>query len=137
MRIAAWMFLLVSVLAVPSWTRAEFVPSEYREATQAILAKQAEANAGKKFQVTDLFQFCGSDFCVQFLKTKIDTRQYYCFALGEVCLVRMYIRKDHPDAALLLKLKKGERITVYGTFDNMGTDFHFMVVDRIIRAGTG
>lgn len=127
------MVLMGMVLTIPSSTRAEFAPSEYREATQATLAKQAEAVAGKKFQVTDVFQFCGSDFCVQFLKTKIDTRQFYCFALGEVCLVRMYLRKDHPDAALLLNLKRGDRVTVYGTFDNMGTDFHFMVVDRLVK----
>lgn len=133
MRRTGWMFLLVLGLTVPSWIRAEFVPSNYQEATQATLAKQAEASAGKKFRVTDVFQFCGSDFCVQFLKTKIDTRQFYCFALGEVCLVRMYLRKDHPDTALLLTLKRGDQVTVYGTFDNMGTDFYFMVVDRLVK----
>jgi hypothetical protein len=125
-------FLLSILLAIPSPARGEFQPADYRAITQAELAKDPGAHAGKKYRVKDIFQFCGSDFCVQFLKTKINTKEYYCFTLGELCLVRMYLKKDHPDAVQLLKQKKGDEVTVYGTFDNMGTRFHYMIVDRLV-----
>jgi hypothetical protein len=124
--------LLAVLLTIPSPARGEFQPSEYQVITQAELVKKPGAHAGKKYQVTDVFQFCGSDFCVQFLKTKINTKEYYCFTLGELCLIRMYLKKDHSDAVRLLKLKKGEGVTVFGTFDKMGTRFHFMIVDRLV-----
>ena len=124
--------LLAVLLAIPSPARGEFQPAGYQAITQAELAKDPRAHAGKKYRVKDIFQFCGSDFCVQFLKTKIDTKEYYCFTLGELCLIRMYLKKDHPDSAQLLKLKKGEGVIVYGTFDKMGTRFHFMIVDRLV-----
>lgn len=126
---AVFLFLL---LLVPFLSRAEFDAAAYRPATQEQLVREAEANAGKKFQVTDTFQYCGSDFCVQVLKTKFDTRQYYCFAIGPVCIVRMYLKKDHPDVPQLLKMKKGERLTVFGTYNLVGKDFHYLVADRVI-----
>jgi hypothetical protein len=124
--------LLAIFLAIPWTARGEFQPAEYRAITQTELAKEPGGHAGKKYRVTDIFQFCGSDFCVQFLKTKINTKEYYCFTLGELCLIRMYLKKDHPDAVHLLKQKKGDEVTVYGTFDNMGTRFHYMIVDRLV-----
>jgi len=114
---------------------AEFDPTAYAPSSQAALVRDAEASAGKKFRVTDTFQYCGSDFCVQVLKTKFDTRRYYCFAVGPVCLIRMYLKKDHPDAPLVLQARRGDLLTVYGTYDRVGADFHYMLVDRVVRAG--
>lgn len=110
----------------------EFNPAAYTVITQEELAKNPAAYAGKKFQVTDPYQFCGSDFCVQIQKTNINTRDYYCITLGPFCLVRMYLKKGHPDAAHVEKLKKGDRVTVYGTFDYMGSNYRYMVVDRMV-----
>lgn len=125
------LFALLAILLMPSPSVAEFDPAAYRPISQADLVKDAKANAGKKFVVTDPFQFCGSDFCVQLRKTKINTRDYYCVTLGPLCLVRFYIRKDHPDAAIVSTLRKGDPLVVYGTFDFQGSDYRFMIVDRL------
>lgn len=125
----AWLCLL---LVLPGFVPAEvFNPAAYAPITQEDLVKNPAAHAGKKYRVTDPFQFCGSDFCVQIQKTKINTRDYYCVTLGALCLVRMYVKKDHPDASLVSNLKKGDRVTVYGTFDYMGSNYRYMVVDRL------
>jgi hypothetical protein len=116
----------------PAAAFGEFNPADYQVATQGELVKTPAANAGKKYQVTDPFQFCGSDFCVQIQKTKINTRDYYCFTLGPLCLVRMYVKKDNPEAAKVLDLKKGDKVTVYGTFDFMGSNYNYIVADRIV-----
>lgn len=118
----------------PAAAFGEFNPADYKVATQAELVKVPGANAGRKFQVTDPFQFCGSDFCVQIQKTKINTRDYYCFTLGPLCLVRMYVKKDNPEAAQVLDLKKGDKVTVYGTFDFMGSNYNYLVADHIVVA---
>ncbi len=110
----------------------EFNPAAYPAITQEDLVKDPAAHAGKKFRVTDSYQFCGSDFCVQIRKTNINTRDYYCVTLGALCLVRMYVKKVHPDAPLVEKLKKGDRVTVYGTFDYMGSNYRYMIVDRLV-----
>jgi hypothetical protein len=130
MRRYAWLALFCILGLTPMVARADFNPADYKSSTQADLVKNAEAAAGKKFQVTDPFQFCGSDFCVQ-QKMKINTREYYCFTLGQLCLVRMYIKKDHPEAPVVLGFKKGDKVTVYGTFDKMGSNFNYIVVDRV------
>jgi hypothetical protein len=44
----------------------------------------------------------------------------------------MYIKKDHPDAQSVLNLKKGDKVTVYGIFELMGSDFKYMVVDHVV-----
>ncbi len=130
--------LLFLVFAIPVLLPAspassgEFDAAAYAPATQADLVKNPADHIGKKYQVTDPFQFCGSDFCVQIQKTKINTKDYYCFTLGTVCLVRMYIKKDHPEAPLVLKLRKGEKVTVYGTFDYMGSNYHYIVADHVV-----
>ena len=119
------------ILPVPGMGE-DFHPASYTPITQEELVKDPGAHAGKKYRVTDSFQFCGSDFCVQIRKTNINTRDYYCVTLGPFCLVRMYVKKDHPDAPLVAKLKKGDRVTVYGTFDYMGSNYRYMVVDRLV-----
>jgi hypothetical protein len=120
------------LLLLPCLALGEFRPADYTPITQMELVKDPEAHAGKKYQVKEPFQFCGSDFCVQIHKTKINTRDYYCFTVGTLCAVRMYIKKDHPEAQQVLKMKKGEVLTVYGTFDYMGSNYHFLVVDRVV-----
>ena len=123
---------LCVLLTLPAFAVGEgFNPAAYTVITQEELAKDPAVNAGKKFRVTDPFQFCGSDFCVQIQKTKINTREYFCVTLGALCLVRMYVKKDHPDAPVVAKLKKGDQVTVYGTFDYMGSNYRYMVVDRL------
>lgn len=109
----------------------DFNPDAYTAISQDQLVKDPAAHAGKKYRVTDPFQFCGSDFCVQIRKTDINTRDYYCVTLGSLCLVRMYVKKNHPDAALVSNLKKGDRVTVYGTFNYMGSNYRYMIVDRL------
>jgi hypothetical protein len=124
---------LCVLLALPVFAVGEeFNPAAYTAITQEDLVKDPGVHAGKKFRVTDTFQFCGSDFCVQIRKTNINTRDFYCVTLGSLCLVRMYIKKGHPDAPLVEKLKKGDRVTVYGSFDYMGSNYRYMVVDKLV-----
>jgi hypothetical protein len=119
------------LVMLPLLAYGEFDPSLYKEITQAEMVAHSKENAGKKFRVTDLFQFCGSDFCVEIRKTNINTKDYYCFALGSPCLVRLYIKKTHPEAQAVMDLKRGEKVTAYGTYESMGSDYHYMVVDHI------
>ena len=134
MRKAFFLCVIGVVLFGPGAASGEFNPADYQLSTQAELVKNPGANAGRKFQVTDPFQFCGSDFCVQIQKTKINTRDYYCFTLGPLCLVRMYVKKDHPAAARVISLKKGDKVTVYGTFDFMGSNYNYLVADHVVVA---
>jgi hypothetical protein len=53
--------------------------ADYQEVSQAELLRDREAFQGKKVQVTGSFLFSGSDFCYQIRKTKINTRDYFCF----------------------------------------------------------
>jgi len=123
---------LCVLMAVPGLALGEeFNPAAYTPITQTDLAKNPDAHDGKKYKVTDPFQFCGSDFCVQIHKTKINTREYYCITLGPLCLIRMYIKKDHPDAEKVGTLRKGDMLTVYGTFDHVGSDYRYLIVDRL------
>ncbi|GAB4362170.1 MAG: hypothetical protein Kow00128_01670 [Deltaproteobacteria bacterium] len=123
--------MLAILIAFPLPARGEFDPSAYRPITQEELAKDPAVHAGGKYVVTDPFQFCGSDFCVQIHKTRINTRDYYCITLGSLCLVRMYVKKDHPDAAKVAALRKGDIVTVYGTFDYLGAGYRYILVDRL------
>jgi hypothetical protein len=129
MRRVAWLLLSLALAFAPSAALAEFNAAAYQPASQAELVKNKDA-VGKKFRVSEPFQFCGSDFCVQ-KKMKIDTREHFCFTLGPLCLVRMYIKKDHPQVQSVLDLKKGDKVTVYGVFERMGNDFHYLVVDHV------
>lgn len=125
----AWLVVLIAV-PFPAW--GEFDPAAYKPIRQEELVKDPEAHSGKKYVVTDPFQFCGSDFCVQIHKTKINTRDYYCITMGDLCLVRMYIKKDHPDAGKVQQLRKGDLVTVYGTFDYLGAGYRYLIVDRMV-----
>ncbi|WP_025323065.1 hypothetical protein [Deferrisoma camini] len=109
--------------------RAELRPADYQAVSQSELVSNRDAYKGKKVQVTGVFLFTGSDFCYQIRKTKINTRDYFCFALGSPSLVRLYLKKDHPQADQLLNLRKGTKVTAYGVFDYLGADYHYMVVD--------
>ena len=106
-------------------------PAAYQEVTQAELAGAPEAFQDKKVRFTGTFLFTGSDFCYQIRKTKINTKDYFCFALGTPSVVRLYLKKDHPQADELLNVKKGARVTAFGVFDFLGADYKFLVVDRI------
>ncbi len=106
-------------------------PADYQEISQADLLRDRDAYQGKKVQVTGDFLFSGSDFCYQIRKTKINTRDYFCFAIGAPSLVRLYLKKDHPQADQLLNLKKGQKVTACGIFDYLGADYSYMIVDEI------
>lgn len=123
--------LFISLL-LPCLALGEFRPEDYTPISQTDLVKNPEAHVGKKFRIRDPFQFCGSDFCVQIQKTKLNTRDYYCFTVGTICAVRNYIKKDHPEAQQVLKLRKGDVLSIYGTFDYMGSNYNYIVVDRIV-----
>lgn len=122
---------LVVLLSICAPLRAEVNPSEYKELSQGELVAKRDTYAGKKVQISGAFQFSGSDFCYQIRKTKINTKDYFCFALGVPSLVRLYVKKNHPEADHLLNLKKGDKVSAFGVFDFMGADYNYMVVDRI------
>ncbi len=132
MRKLSGIMVLGILLLLPCLALGEFRPADYTPITQVDLVKDPQAHAGKKYQVREAFQFVGSDFCVQIQKTKLNTRDYYCFAVGTICAIRMYIRKDNPEVQPVLKLRKGDILTVYGTFDFMGSNYNYIVVDRIV-----
>jgi hypothetical protein len=124
---------LCLLMTLPAFAAGDdFNPAAYRPITQEELVKDPAAHAGKKYRVTDPYQFCGSDFCVQIHKTNLNTKDYYCITLGTLCLVRMYLKKGHPDAPSLEALRKGDLVTVYGTFDYMGSNYRYIVVDRLV-----
>ena len=109
----------------------------YKDTTQGDLVAAPEGFQSQKVRVTGTFLFTGSDFCYQIRKTTINTRDYFCFALGTPSLVRMYLKKDHPQADELLGLQKGATVEAFGTFDFVGTNYNFMVVDEIIVGPAG
>ena len=132
MRMMTAIACLCVLVTLPVFATGEdFNPADYTAISQGELVKNADAHAGKKFRVTDIYQFCGSDFCVTIREKNIDTRNYYCITLG-LCMVRFYIKKDHPDAETAANLKKGTRVTIYGTFDYMGSNYRYMIVDRMV-----
>ena len=67
----------------------------YSAHTQAELAGDLKKYAKAKVSVKGAFLFTGSDFCYQVRKTTINTRDYLCFALGPMNLIRFYLKKDH------------------------------------------
>ncbi len=106
------------------------VEKNYAEATQPDLSSGRETFDGKAVVVSGQFLFTGSDFCYQIRKTKINTRDYLCFALGPMNLIRFYLKKDHPQVDELLKVKKGTMIKAFGTFDSIGNDYKYVIVDH-------
>lgn len=122
-------FLLV--LGLVAAAPAGIDPSRYEDVTQAELLGQRDALKGHKVRIEGPFLFTGSDFCYQIRRTEINTKDYFCFALGSPTVVRLYIRKDHPQVEELLSLERGTVLTAYGTFDYLGNDYNFMIVDEI------
>lgn len=104
---------------------------DYEKVSQAALSKKLEKYRDKKIAVEGSFLFTGSDFCYQIRKTKINTKDYLCFALGPVSVVRLYLKKDHEQVPLLMSVKKGQKVKAYGTYDFLGADYKYIVVDRI------
>ena len=132
MKILASLPLLLVVFLGVLPCRAEVNSGDYLELTQSELVAKRDHFSGKKVQVNGVFQFAGSDFCYQIRKTKINTKHYFCFAIGVPSVVRLYLKKDHPDAERLLGLKKGDKVTALGVFDFMGADYNYMIVDHIV-----
>lgn len=106
-------------------------PITYLEVTQAELSGNLEKYKDAKVAVRGDFLFTGSDFCYQVRKTTINTKDYLCFALGPMNLVRFYLKKDHEQIPLLMSTKKGQMIKAFGTFGSLGVDYKFLVVDKI------
>ena len=104
---------------------------EYVEMTQGQLGAGGDDLNGAHVLVKGQFLFTGSDFCYQIRKTKINTRDYLCFALGPVSVVRFYMKKNHEQVAELMKMKKGTKLIAYGQFDSTGSDYRYVLVDRV------
>ncbi|MHB8764712.1 MAG: hypothetical protein ACYDA8_10325 [Deferrisomatales bacterium] len=122
--------ILTALLLGLAPARAELVPEQYTRISQCVLVRERESLVGQKVQVTGKFVE-GSRFCYELRKAGINTRDYFCFALGEPCLLRLYLKKDHPQQEHFLALRKGDRVTAYGVFDYMGIDYNFMILDGI------
>jgi len=105
--------------------------TSYIDAEQHELSANLEKYQGKKVSVKGPFLFTGSDFCYQVRKTTINTKDYLCFALGPMNLVRFYLKKDHEQIPQLMSLRKGAVVKAFGTFDSMGIDYKFIVVDKL------
>lgn len=130
-KVAIILAIILLSAAVPVFAAEEFDATLFKSATQSELAGNPKAWEGKKVKVSDPFQFCGSDFCVQIRTVRINTKEYFCFNLGSLCLIRMYLKKDHSQAVALQTARKGDLVTVYGTFETAGGNFNYVVADRI------
>jgi hypothetical protein len=102
----------------------------YEEVTQAALSSAKGKYINKQISITGQYLFTGSDFCYQIRKTTINTRDYLCFALGPISVVRLYLKKDSPQVEELLKMRKGKKLQAFGTYDETSGDYRYMVVDR-------
>lgn len=116
---------------MPSHVASTPAPVTYIEVTQAELSGNLEKYADAKVAVKGDFLFTGSDFCYQVRKTTINTKDYLCFALGPMNLVRFYLKKDHEQIPALMSTKKGQMIKAFGTFGSLGVDYKFVVVDKL------
>jgi hypothetical protein len=121
----------ISAPPAPAAAPGGFNAAAYKSTTQADILKNPKDFIGKKVTVSDPFQFCGSDFCVQIRSVKINTREYWCFTTGSLCVIRMYLKKDHPQAEEITEARKGDMVTVYGTFEEAGA-LDYVIVDRIV-----
>lgn len=116
---------------MPAHVASTPAPVTYLEVTQAELSGNLEKYADAKVAVKGDFLFTGSDFCYQVRKTTINTKDYLCFALGPMNLVRFYLKKDHEQIPALMSTKKGQMIKAFGTFGSLGVDYKFVVVDKL------
>ncbi|PLX44394.1 MAG: hypothetical protein C0609_05645 [Deltaproteobacteria bacterium] len=126
-RLITLLLVAVFTLLIPL---SSIAAKEYAPSSQAELTRNMDDFLEKDVSVEGTFLFTGSDFCYQIRKTKINTRDYFCFALGPVNLIRFYLKKNHIQVPELMGLKKGSKIRAYGTFDAMGRDYKFLVVDH-------
>ena len=126
-RLIAVFLVAAFVFALPL---SALAAKEYTPSTQAELTRKMDSFLEKDVSVEGTFLFTGSDFCYQVRKTKINTRDYFCFALGPVNLIRFYLKKNHIQVPELMALKKGAKIRAYGQFDAMGRDYKYMIVDH-------
>ena len=115
----------------PSHATSVPAPITYLEVTQAELSGNLEKYKDAKVVLRGDFLFTGSDFCYQVRKTTINTKDYLCFALGPMNLVRFYLKKDHEQIPLLMSTKKGQMIRAFGTFGSLGEDYKYLVVDKL------
>lgn len=123
--------LALCSFAGTAWSAEEAAGAEtYVEVSQADLSKEMEKFAQKKVSVTGPFLFTGSDFCVNIRKTKINTKDYFCFALGPISLVRFYLHKKHEQAMEIINVKRGAVLKIDGTYDYLGQDYKYVVVDK-------
>jgi hypothetical protein len=116
---------------MPAHAASAPAPVTYIEVTQAELSGNLEKYADAKVAVKGDFLFTGSDFCYQVRKTTINTKDYLCFALGPMNLVRFYLKKDHEQIPELMSTKKGQMIKALGTFGSLGVDYKFIIVDKL------
>ena len=108
----------------------------YERISQCVLVRERAALAGQKVQITgDFLQ--GSEFCHVIRKAGIDTHDYLCFALGEPCIIRLYLHKDHPQADAVRSLPNGRRVTAYGVFDYLGINYNYVILDGIVLPPEG
>jgi hypothetical protein len=105
-------------------------PEEYLPISQCVLARERAGLSGQKVQLSGTY-LEGSPFCHIIRKAGVNTRDYLCFALGEPCIFRLYLHKDHPQADLLRSLHNGDKMTAYGVFDFEGTDYNYLILDGI------
>jgi hypothetical protein len=127
-KLAFVLLTLVLLSATPGW--GELNPDEYERISQCVLVRERAALTGEKVQITGLY-LEGSEFCHVIRKAGIDTRDYVCFALGKVCVIRMYLHNEHPQIPLLRTLENGDKMTAYGIFDYMGLDYNYLILDGI------
>ncbi|MBI5016625.1 MAG: hypothetical protein HZB55_14185 [Deltaproteobacteria bacterium] len=105
-------------------------PAEYKRISQCVLVRERQSLVGTKVQLTGEF-LGGGNFCYKVPKVNIHTKNYLCFAVGKTCIIRLYLKKDDPGMDLLFRLEPGDEVTAYGTFDYMGTDYNYMILDGI------
>ena len=129
-RTRLWVLLLPLLLGLMGSGPATLNPEEYQRISQCVLAREREDLAGQKVQLTGTY-LEGSPFCHVIRKAGIHTRDYKCFALGEPCILRLYLHKDHPQAELLRSVKDGVKVTAYGVFDYEGSDYNYLILDGI------
>ncbi len=124
-------FLAVAALfTIVAFPAPSLAAKEFKETTQAELTKDMETFLGKDVWVDGVYQYTSSDFCYQIQKTKINTKEYFCFALGPVNLIRFYLKKNHIQVPELLGMKRGSTIRAYGNFDAVGKDYKYIIVDH-------
>ena len=105
-------------------------PTQYERISQCVLARERATLEGQKVQLSGRY-LEGSRFCHIIRKAGVNTRDYHCFALGEPCILRLYLHREHPQAEALRSLEDGEKVTAYGVFGYEGLDYNYVILDGI------